>query len=403
MNKFKLLVIIAVLPLIIPLYAETNADDWKFDDNYRHRMIFLHSFLNYELDTNWQLDWYRERFRSSGLKVSYGSVTVKDLNSSMKAFINQELVNDWKFLAEFDHSEKQYKHEPVHANFMGFEKRLYKQFSIFSQCHPTYDKEDIDLLLGVSLMDKLSENYFRLALNYDDFLYDEKNPRGGRVTSEPLGLKWAVRIPYKRFLLASRGKVMNDSEIEFPDSSLSPNVYFERKKSDDIEIKFYYLSDKGHIAELSLYQYFYSRQERFYDELQNYKYRDKITNISIKYYHRLRENLLIKGILHYVQQESNAEGSKNYHFNRQEILPMFLLQYKKNATSWEIGYLRTDYELELDNNLADSSYQQSKNTQKYILRWTYNFSKFARLQFSVSHVPNIEGYGGGNLNLMILY
>ncbi|KQC06850.1 MAG: hypothetical protein APR54_06705 [Candidatus Cloacimonas sp. SDB] len=130
--------------MILPnklLYSETEIDNWKFDNNYKKQMIFLHSFLNYELDTSWQIDWQRELFRKNGLKTSFGSVTVKDLNSSIEAVLNSDLGKGWFFRGEFTHMQQQMKYEPVNNNFLGFEKKIFRQFSIFSQCNPAYDKE----------------------------------------------------------------------------------------------------------------------------------------------------------------------------------------------------------------------------------------------------------------------
>ena len=130
------------------LYPETRFSNWKFDNHYKKRLIFLHSFVNYELDSSWQIDWQREYFRMNGLKLSFGSVTAKNLNSSIEAVINNDLGKGWYFRAEFNQIKQRMKHEPEYSSFMGFEKNIFKNFSIFSQCNPTYDKEDIDLLLG---------------------------------------------------------------------------------------------------------------------------------------------------------------------------------------------------------------------------------------------------------------
>jgi hypothetical protein len=398
--------LVLILIIILPnklLYSETEIDNWKFDNNYKKQMIFLHSFLNYELDTSWQLDWHRELFRKNGLKTSFGSVTVKDLNSSIEAVLNSDLGKGWFFRGEFTHIQQQMKYEPVNNNFLGFEKKIFQQFSIFSQCNPAYDKEDIDLLLGFSFMNKSADNYCRLALNYDDFLYDEKNPSGGKVVAEPLGIKWAVRYSYQGFLLSSFGKIMNVFEIEFPDSSLSPEKKFHSKKNDEFKVWLFYFFNSGHIAELNFYQYFFQQIERFYSEVSNYKYRDRITDLALKYNHHLHENLTLRGVVHFVKQEAVANGMREYDFSRTELLPMIMFQFARKNSLWEIAYLRSSYDLTLNDEIEILSYNREKTFQKFMLRWTYNFNAAARLQFSLSHVPNIEGYGGGNLNFMLFY
>lgn len=79
------------------------------------------------------------------------------------------------------------------------------------------------------------------------------------------------------------------------------------------------------------------------------------------------------------------------------------MEYTKSNNAWEFGFLWSKYRLDYDdiNNLDD--YETLNSDIKFMIRWTYNFSKNARLQFSLSHVPEIDGFGGGNLHYMMFF
>ena len=252
-------------------------------------------------------------------------------------------------------------------------------------------------------MNENKDQYCRLALTYDDFLFDEKNPSGGKVVSEPLGTKWSVRFSKNRFLFSSTGNFNNLFEVEFPDSVFSPDRSSFSNKNDEITVWLYYFFKAGHIAEFNFYHYFFRQKETFYEQTSDYDYRDYIYDFAVKYYHQLHKTLIIKGFLHFVRQEAEAEGQRNYDFKRNEILPKLILQFSEGRSLWEIGYIRSSYKLNLDDALGTSSYSRSNSFQTLMIRWTYMISDFARLQFSLSHVPDFDGFGGGNLNFLLHY
>lgn len=385
------------------LHPEVRFKNWRFDNNYKKKRIFLQSFVNYELDPSWQIEWQRNLFRQNALRLAFGSVSVKNLNSSIEAVINYDLGNGWYFRAESNKIKQKMKYELENNIFLGFEKKIYKQFSLYSQCNPTYDKEDIDILLGLSLMNDPADNYFRLALTYDDFLYDEKNPSGGKVVSEPLGIKWDVNLYKNKFLLSSSGKIENCFEVDFPDSSLSAERYSFNNKNDEFEIWLYYLFTAGHIAEVDFYHYYFRQSEKFYEQTSDYEYKDHIYDLALKYNHLCHPDLMLKTALHIIGQQAEAEGQRDYNFKRNELIPSIILEFRGENTFWEFGYIRNSYELNLDDNMGSSSYRRERSFQTLMIRWTYNFNAFARLQFSMSHVPDIEGAGAGNVNFLLLY
>jgi hypothetical protein len=385
------------------LYPENDLNEWNYDDNYKKKMIFLHAFVNYELDPSWEIEWERNLYKANGLRTSFGSVTVKDLNSEIDIKLNYQLGKNWFFRASILRRQTQYGNQDEEHNYMGFETRLYKNLSIFSLCNATYDKEDIDLLLGFSIMNKSSEQFCRLALTYDDFLYDEKNPSGGQVSGEPLGVDWAVRAKWKAVTFFSKGKYMNPLKIELNDAELSPERYFLKKQTNDLTAKLYCFLKERNFIEFKLFHYHYLKQELFYQSEFSYYYLNEIYDLACKYNHPLNDKFLIKPVLHYILQNSKANGLRSYNFSRKEIIPMVLLEYERERTIWEVGLMRSAYDLELDDINDTLNYTRTNSTTKFMIRWTHKFNRNSKLQFSLSHVPDIEGYGGGNLNFMLFF
>ncbi|MCK4654808.1 MAG: hypothetical protein KAU01_10230, partial [Candidatus Cloacimonetes bacterium] len=135
----------------------------------------------------------------------------------------------------------------------------------------------------------------------------------------------------------------------------------------------------------------------------SYSYLNEIYDIACKYQHQLNSQISIRPVLHYIIQNAVAKGHKTYDFKRREVIPSIIMEYSLSNSAWEFGILWSKYRLDYDDidNLDD--YETLNSDIKFMIRWTYNFSKNARLQFSISHVPEIEGFGGGNLHYMMFF
>ena len=68
----------------------------------------------------------------------------------------------------------------------------------------------------------------------------------------------------------------------------------------------------------------------------------------------------------------------------------------------ELGYLATSYQW---NGSPDSNPPggESGYVQKLKLGWLIELSEMARMQFSLSHEPDPQRFGGGNVQMMLLF
>ena len=405
-RKMKKYLIISafIFNVIVNSFAQQNASfEWEFDDDYKKTRIFVHAFVNYDFSPSWQIEWEKNLIKKNGLKIDFGSTTVKDLYNEIELVLNVDIGKDWWFRSSFYRDQSQYKDENEEHNYIGFERRIYRNLSIYSLCNTYYDKEEIDIDLGFSIMDSTSEKYCRITLSYDDFLYDEKNQKGGKVTEEPLGVNWAIRYGLNKLWFFTEGKYTNCSEIEYNNPELSPEIYLRQHQINNLVAKMYYFFKEDCFSELRIRHYHFFKKELYYQTEYSYSYLNEIYDIACKYQHQLNSEISIRPVLHYIIQNAVANGYKTYDFKRRELIPSIIMEYTLSNSVWEFGFLCSRYRLDYDDidNLDD--YETLNSDIKFMIRWTYNFSKNARLQFSLSHVPEIEGFGGGNLHYMMFF
>ncbi len=403
--KKKIVFLIFIFSLVSVFLSadENNSSDWKFDDEYKATRIFLHNFLNYDFHPLWEFEYEKSLLKKNQSILSFGSTHVKDLSNKIKLNINEELGNGWWFRSNFYRHQTQYKNEQEQYLYLGFEKRIYKQLSVFSMCNAGYDKEFIDLDLGLALMDDTNKKYFRLAFSYDDFLYDEKNQSGGKVTGEPVGISWKIRFGKNKFQFFSEGKYIKPFQIKYQNPELSPELYLSETQSNNLTAKLYYFFKERTFTVLRFQHYVFWDKKKFYEPESNYSYLNEIDDIALKIHHRFNDKFALRPVIHYVIQNAAASGLRNYDFKRWELISAFYLEYFIKKTMLETGLLGTTFNSELDDMIDLKDYDYANNDLKFFFSWTYNFTKRTRLKFSVSHVFDIHGFGGGNLQYMMVF
>jgi len=403
MKKYIKILLFGLILFQYSLYADSDPPHWNFDDEYKATRIFLHNFATYDFHPLWELDYEKNLLKKNELLLSFGSTHVKDLSNEIKLNINEELGKGWWFRSNFYRHQTQYKDKHEEYFYLGFEKNIYRKLSIFSLCNAEYDKEFIDLDLGLSLKDDSYEKYFRLAFSYDDFLYDEKNQLGGKVTKEPIGITWKIRYGKNKLWFFSEGKYLNPFQIRFEDMELSPAIYLKENQTNNLTAKIYYFFKEGTFTELSCKYYSFWEMKMFYEQVNNYSYLNEINDITLKYYHKPNDKFAVRPVIHYVIQNSKADGIRNYDFERREFISAFYLEYYLKRTILETGLSGTTFTSELDdsNNIEDYNFQN--DDLKFFFSWTYNFSEKTRLKFSLSHVFEVHGFGGGNLQYMMVF
>jgi hypothetical protein len=403
MNKKFYISILLIILFSTTLALENRTMSWKFDNYYKKKRIFLHEFVTYDFDSDWTMEWEKNLFKKHGLRLNVGSVSLDNLFNEVLININSELGNNWWFRLFYNRHDSKFKNTFEESNYIGFEKKITLKLYIFSLCNHYYNKEEIDLDLGFMIADQSLEKYCRIALCWDNFVYNKKNKKGGKITKLPLGIRWAVRFGNNKLCFFSEGKYTTGFSVDYPNQKLSPEIYYLDQKIDNITAKLYYTPSEKSLLELKFYYYHFYQQELYYESLNSYSYLNEIFNNTIKFRYFLNEKINIKPEFHFILQNSHAHGYKKYDFTRLEFIPGLFLNYSLSKSEWEIGYMISNFDFNYDDIIAENNYEKNCYEEKVQISWTYNINKNTRLLLSLSHVPSIDGFGGANLHYIMFF
>ena len=109
-----------ILYILFPLLGK--ADEWDFDDAYREELLYMHAFVNYDFDPDWQQRWEKKLMKDKGLRISYGSVTSNKLFQHEDVIINQNLGDGWWFRGNFKRYFGRYKDISEDVHFIEFQR-----------------------------------------------------------------------------------------------------------------------------------------------------------------------------------------------------------------------------------------------------------------------------------------
>ena len=71
--------LLTVLLLSTGANAQLPDEDWVLEDGYKTQMLYLHSFVNYAFDLEWQHQWEQQQFTGNSLRINSGSVASDEL------------------------------------------------------------------------------------------------------------------------------------------------------------------------------------------------------------------------------------------------------------------------------------------------------------------------------------
>lgn len=293
---------------------------WTFEEPYRDRLLYVHAFLNYELTAFWQYGWEQRFFSSNGFRLTVGSVTTTDLLGDEQLALNPDLGGGWRFRGLGTWLAARHLNAEEKSTFMGFERHIFREFSIFLLTDPSYDKENTDASLGVLAADKSREKYLSAALVWEDFVYGEKNPRGGVSIRDPLAFQWFLRYGKDKWWVYSEGKLSTGFERSFPDQELSPQEQYHRQRIQRLRGKGYYHPAPTTILAGSLYYYRFDEAKNFYQAEYNYCYRNVLYGGSLEYISPAGTRARLRALSHYVRQEAGSSGFNSHDFKRGDFL-----------------------------------------------------------------------------------
>lgn len=391
--------------LVFLLSSEVAAEDfqWEFEDTYRDRMLYLHAFMNYQLDAFWQWEWEQSYFSRHGFRLTVGSVTTDELLVDGQLVINQDLGGGWRFRGRGTFYATHHLNSGERSSFMGFERTLYKNLAIFLLANPDYDKENTDASMGVLLTSQNREKYVRLAFITEDFVYQEKNDRGGISLKSPYALEWFLRYGSGKWWVYSGGKLSTGFERQYPDKEASPEIDYHQQQINHFTAKLYYLPADSSIIAMNFAYYQFEEAQNFTVPAQDYEYANTLYDTSIEFIAPFKRYNRFRLLSHYIHQSAQSREYSAHDFERNDLLMGLFYERFLSRHKIDLGYMFSLFEWDYKGFSGQDNYARDGYVDKIKLGWTYAFKNQARLQISISHQLNIGGFGGANLQYLMFF
>ena len=397
--------LIRYMSLLLMICIQVNASepDWPYEDPYRNHLAYLHTLINYDFNALWYNNWERNYFKGNGFLISVGSVTTHNLHYDASLVINEPLGKGWWFRGEGRIYDSFYLSNSPNYTYMGLEKEIVYNTSLYLIVNPAYKKEYTNLNMGFLVADSTRENYLRLGLVLEDFVYDEKNYLDGISDQTPRSLQWRARYHQGKFAVFSKGRWSRGFKRRFPNRELSPLLTGHNQKYNTAEAKFYYFPKDLSILSLSYYHYKFVEMKSFTEQQYDYRYENQFNNISIEYMLRFKQVNRFRIKLNYLNQEAESQGFNGHNFKREDVMSAVSYERYFSAHLIELQYLFA---------IVQSQYGTLQNlhpgvekgfVDKIKLGWMYTFPQGSKFYISVSHEVQGGEFGGANLFYILLF
>jgi hypothetical protein len=393
-----------ITPSILQNQQNGFSEFFPYEENYTHDGIFVHEFISYAFHPIWQFAWEQQFFQKSGLRVSSGSLRTDELLVHGELTLNENLSKGWWFNTRgIWYSNLHRDHRDLNI-YLGLEREINKSVSLFVLCFPRFTKEDLGVQLGISWFGKQRQHYLNLALVLPELVYDEKNEFAGESTKKPVDIQWYARYGLGKFTFFSEGYYSPGFERIFPDSSKSPLITSHSQRINQAQFKIYYQPETTSMLQLYFYTYLFKEAQNFYQEQNDFDYKNLTSNISLRYLFRFKNRQRLQLLTHYIIKDGRSLGFREHEFARRDLLAGLFYEYFWSDHVIEVGYMLSLYDWTY--NSADDALDanlQNKYYDKVYLGYSYSFDARSTFRISISHQPAIKGFGGGSIQYMMFF
>ncbi len=401
-NKIVFAVTLLLCPVFEPLSAYENK--WFYDEGKQDKLLFLHTMVNYEFNPLWWYDWDKNLLSKSAIKFSFGSVEIHDLLINARFTLTEKIAKGLWFQSDMEWYRSHWGNREKKNLYMGMEQHIVSGLGLFLQFNPYFDKEYIDTRFGISYTDRDRTRYFRVGLQLDNFLWQEKNPQKGEYTREPMALFWQLRQSIGNFWIFSEGNYGNEYGKVFNNTEKEPLLAKEKGRNAEINVRLYYFSDDRLPLYLTFYHYLFFINQSFSNSASALGYENRLTTVGLEYSFFINNNFNLRVGGRYLWQYSESQGTDSYTYMRNEFMPFLFAEYwfsKKH--SLELAVMESLYNWDSSSGNEIYNFAEKGNIEKVKLGWTMYLLPAVRLQLSVSHVFSIGGFGGGNIQYLMYF
>jgi hypothetical protein len=393
----------ALFFLIFSSPALSSEFDWKFEEHYQDGLLFVHPLVNYRYNLFWLYGWEQRQFSQHGFRLTVGSVTTDELLVDGELVINQDLGGGWRFRGRGVSREALHFNTMEESIFAGFEKTIYKIFSVFLLASPNFDKEETDASMGLLFSSPNREKYLRLAFIPEDFVYDEKNDRGGISSQTPYAFEWFLRYGKEKWWIYSTGRFSTGFKREYPDKEASPELNSHQQQINNFIAKAYYLPTKNSIVGLGLSHYHFKEAKECTETQTNYAYANNLYDISLEVIVPWKKRNRFRLLSHYIIQNAESREFSAHDYDRDDLLAGFFYERFFSRHTVDVGYMFSFFDWKYTGFNGQDNYSRNGYTDKLKLGWSYSFARSAQIHISISHQVSIGGFGGASLQYMMFY
>jgi hypothetical protein len=364
-------------------------------------LLFVHPFLNYDSDPRWRRSWERELVRSNGLRGSVGSVTTDRFLTDIQLNLTQPVSSQFRILYMMDWLETLHLDVDEQQHFVGLEGRAMGPLSTHVLVHPTSSKAEMDFLAGLLLTNERRDGYLRISLRMEDPLFDEKNDLEASADEIAWGPQWDARYATGVWEAFSQGRYLSPQVRSFPNPGLSPDVSSTSLQTGKSIVRLRWIADSDHFVEMRAFHQNFEEESTARDGQRRSSYENQIVQLGLLYFRPLGSKLSAQLESQYVWR--NAQRDSVSHRRRDLLLGTSLELGLGAGHSVDIRYMGTSFEWTTTPLDLSSSPDRDGYASKLGLGWTYRFAEATWLRASLSHEPDPQRFGGGNVQLQMRF
>jgi hypothetical protein len=359
-------------------------------------LLYLHPLANYAPDPEWTRDWERTLQKANSLRVNVGSVSTDDFLTDVELHVTEPVSSRFRALYDLKWLDGLHVETRDTEHFLGFEFAVHRNLGLQGQAHPASRKEELDLRFGLLVHDGSREQYARVFVRWDDPLFDDKNGVGGTGEQTATSLEWVVRATAGPFELFSEGLYGSSGRRSYPDSTRVPDRLADSGRLDGSRTRARYLFGEPGFVELGLDHHRAESSVTPRATATALDYENELLDVALRGVWHLDPSWRARAEVHRLVQ---AARSTSFDYDRSEWMPGAWVRWSAGAVHHvEVGYMGTGYEWD---GSPDSPRSESGYKQKLELAWLIEPSPDARVQLSLSHEPDPQRFGGGNVQVQL--
>jgi len=396
--------------LLTALFISTSAhaqlpdENWTFEDGYQTQMLYLHSFVNYAFDLEWQYEWEQRQFVQNSLRINTGSVASDELLTDIDVNISQPLNEKWRFMGRFTRDGFRWQQTRREQLLVGLERSILDSSAVYLMLNPEYGKGSMDIAAGYTYYADDREQYVRIGLLSEDFQWSEKNESGGRQEQDPISAEWAVRLGLANsWWLYSEGKVGTGFERAFPDAAESPEISRHDRRENTAQLRVTRAEQDGKTWSAWISWYDFNELKEFRTPGFDYDYSNTVINAAVEHTRIIGERHRLRLLAQFVNQQAESIGFNAHDYDRQDILAGVFYEYLWPMSGVTVAYMAGQPDIDYTAAIPDESYDLGDYRDKVMLGWRYTFSEDAQIRVSISHEVAAEGFGGGAIQYQMSF